>query len=39
MSKIKIIETVSKAVTAIIDAIMSIIKFLGYIDKIKPKPA
>ena len=39
MDKLKIAETVLKAVAALISAAMAIIKFIGYIDKMNPEPA
>jgi hypothetical protein len=36
MSKIKILEIVLKAVSAVIDAVMCVLKFIGYIGKIEP---
>jgi hypothetical protein len=37
MPNIKILEIVLKAVAAVIDAVMSILKFIGYIDKMIPE--
>jgi hypothetical protein len=35
MSKIKILEIMLKAVSVAIDAVMCVLKFIGYIDKMK----
>jgi hypothetical protein len=37
MPDIKIIETVLKAVAAVIDAVMCVLKFIGYIGKLTPE--
>ena len=39
MEKLKILETLLKAVTALLAAAMSVIKFIGYASKLKPEPA
>jgi hypothetical protein len=36
MPNIKTLEIVLKAVSAAIDAVMCVLKFIGYIDKMKP---
>jgi hypothetical protein len=37
MPDIKILEAVLKAVAAVIDAAMCVLKFIGYIGKMKPE--
>jgi hypothetical protein len=37
MPYVKILEIVLKAVSAVIDAIMCVLKFIGYIGKMKPE--
>jgi hypothetical protein len=37
MPNIKILEIVLKAVAAVIDAVMCVLKFIGYIDKMIPE--
>jgi hypothetical protein len=39
MPDTKTLEIVLKAVSAVIDAVMCVLKFIGYIDKMKPEPA
>lgn len=38
MNKLKIVETLLLAVYALLSAVKSIIKFIGYVGKLKPKP-
>jgi hypothetical protein len=37
MPNVKIIETVLKAVAALISAVMCVLKFIGYIGKLTPE--
>jgi hypothetical protein len=37
MLNVKILEIVLKAVAAVIDAVMCVLKFIGYIGKMKPE--
>lgn len=39
MSKIKIVDTILSAVYALVAAVKAIIKFIGYIAKLRPEPA